>query len=88
MNQKRIYLSNDDVLMFNYAIGAGKTFTVAQYRDWLSSQFQGVDSNICQRGQEGNFLQALEGGGWKKGKIRVCIEVELEENPEANQVET
>jgi hypothetical protein len=79
MNPKRLYLSNDDVLMFGYSIGAGQTFTVAQYREWLSSQFSGIDSNLCKSGHTANFLQALEGGGWKKGKIRVCIEVELEE---------
>jgi hypothetical protein len=89
MNQKRIYLSDDDVLMFENHLSAGNIFTVSQYKGWLGSQCSnGYDADLCQGGQEGNFLQAAEGGGWKKGKIRVCIEVEIEENPEDDRVET
>lgn len=87
MNQKRIYLNDDDVLTFDVPLSAGETFTVAQYKEWLANRFSNYDSIICKDGQEGKFLQALEGGGWKKGKIRVCIEVELEETPEDSQAE-
>lgn len=93
MNKERIYLNDDDVLRFESSQGLslGTTFTGDQLKDWLTQRLGGsnnANATLCQEGQEGNFLQALEGGGWKKGKIRVCIEVEPEENPEDNRIET
>jgi hypothetical protein len=92
--------SLDDVVMMDTSqslIQNDPTYRVNQLKQMLKDRFNTMFSNKMfqnasiwlDEGVDCQFLDAQAGGGWKKAKIRLCVEIVLDEpEPEPEQIST
>ncbi len=85
--------SSDDVVLMKASenlISGTSTYKINQLKDTLQQYLRSISSAAptwLGDGVECQFLKAQEGGGWKKGKIRLRVEIvpdEPEPSPDAN----
>ena len=94
--------NHDDVVMMDASqslIQNDPTYRISQLKQMLRQRFNTMFSNNMfknasiwlDEGVDCQFLDAQAGGGWKKAKIRLCVEIVLDEpepEPEPEQIST
>ena len=91
--------NHDDVVMMDASqslIQNDPTFRISQLKQMLRLRFNTMFNNASiwfDEGVDCQFLDAQAGGGWKKAKIRLCVEIVLDEpepepEPEPEQIST
>jgi len=85
--------SSDDVVLMKASenlISNTSTYQISQLKETIRQYFSrliNAPPTWLEEGVECQFLKAQEGGGWKKGKIRLRVEIvpdEPEPSPDAN----